>query len=128
MALQNPVAIYNAATNVEAQLVKLRLVEAGVEAYVSEDCSPGGLWMFGTLPEIHKPQVWTSRCSSINRARSILQEYVDEVAPFQIEQVSETCRRSDNESKWNAECHTRSLFPATQRGSVQDCPACGAFS
>lgn len=77
MALEDPVAVYNAANNPEAHLVKILLTESGVEAFVSEDLSPGGLWMFGTLPEIHKPQVWVSR-SDRQRAEPILEQYAAE--------------------------------------------------
>lgn len=37
VALRDPVAVFNADTNVEAQLVRTLLVDAGVEAFVVED-------------------------------------------------------------------------------------------
>jgi hypothetical protein len=39
MALRDPVAVYNAANNVEAAFVRDGLIAAGVEAYVIEDLS-----------------------------------------------------------------------------------------
>ena len=69
MELRDPVAVYNAATNVEAQLIKVLLTEVGIEAFASEDSSLVGYWMFGILPEIHKPQVWVS-AKDRERARS----------------------------------------------------------
>jgi len=57
MPLQNPVAVYNAANNIEAQLICNFLNDAGIEAYLTSDVSQAGTWMFGLLPEIHKPQV-----------------------------------------------------------------------
>ena len=61
MALHDPVAVYNAANNVEAHLVRNALLTSGVEAHVTEDVSQVGTWAFGLLPEIHKPQVWVER-------------------------------------------------------------------
>ena len=126
MALQDPVAVYNAATNLNAHLLKLRLVAAGVEAFVSEDFSTVGLWLFGTLPEIHKPQVWVSK-SDVERARPILVQHEDESAER---------HRATGQSASDAgpaievvcdECQTKSIFPASQRGTIQDCPACGEY-
>jgi len=122
MELRDPVAAYNAATNVEAQLIKMLLAEAGIDAFVSEDLSVGGLWMFGTLPEIHKPQVWVSACD-VDRVQRILEDYESQVAG----------RNHANESSAEPaievlcdDCGQKSLFPSSQRGSVQYCPQCGA--
>ena len=70
MALEDPVAVYNATNNIEAHLVKMWLVDAGIEAFVLEDLSTAGIWMFGALPEIHKPQVWISKADRSERSRS----------------------------------------------------------
>ena len=43
MSLSDFVAVYNAATNVEAHLVCELLIEAGVQAHVTEDNSLAGL-------------------------------------------------------------------------------------
>ncbi|MBX9679943.1 MAG: zinc ribbon domain-containing protein [Gemmataceae bacterium] len=74
MALQDPVAVYNAATNIEAQLVRIFLVDAGIEAFAVEDVSQVGTWAFGLLPEIHKPQVWVDR-ENVEQAHSFIVEY-----------------------------------------------------
>jgi Putative prokaryotic signal transducing protein len=126
MALQDPVAIYNAANNIEAQLVKLWLVESGIEAFVLEDLSTAGIWMFGALPEIHKPQVWISQ-SDLDRARPILDQYEQEVAERnRVGQPTGADTGSPIEVICD-DCEKKSLFPANQRGTIQDCPACGAF-
>jgi hypothetical protein len=124
MALQNPLVVYDAATNAEAQMLKLLLIEAGIEAFVSEDLSPGGLWMFGLLPGIHKPQVWVSQ-AEVDEAHRILEGYERQAAE----------RRQRNSQQGDSspikvlceECGQASLFPSTQRGSVQYCPRCGAY-
>src|SRR5688572_9636652 len=74
MALRDPVAIYIAATNVDAHLIANALIESGVEATVVEDVSTGGLWMFGLLSQIHKPDIWVER-SDTDRARTVLERY-----------------------------------------------------
>jgi hypothetical protein len=51
MALQNPVAVYNASSNVEAQLLRSLLAESGIEAFAIDDVSQVGTWVFGLLPE-----------------------------------------------------------------------------
>ena len=127
MELRDPIVIYNAATNVEAQLVKMFLTEAGLDAFASDDLSTGGLWMFGTLPEIHKPQVWVSS-QDHQRAQLVLQDYERRVA-----ERNQTSRERDEPSNAPAievlceECNQRSSFPAAMDGTVQDCPRCGAY-
>ena len=65
MALQDPVAIYHAANDIEAQLFCNLLNEAGLEAYFTEDA------LVGQFP---KPQVWVDR-SVADQARSFLQDH-----------------------------------------------------
>ena len=74
MALRDPVAVYNAANNMEAHTVRSLLVDAGIEAFVTEDVSTVGVWMFGLISEIHKPQVWIDR-SNIEQAVPHINEY-----------------------------------------------------
>ena len=65
MALQNPAAVYDAANDVEAQLICNLLNETGIEAFATTDAQVG---------QFPKPQVWVDR-SSIDRAKPILQDY-----------------------------------------------------
>jgi len=125
MALQHPIAVYNAATNAEAQLVRLMLEEAGLEAFVSEDVSPVGLWMFGLLPEIHKPQVWIDQ-TDVEQAQPLLQQYeiqqherreADRTSDSQLERIDVICE----------DCGTSTSFSAQQRGTVQVCPRCSSY-
>ncbi|HEX3602330.1 MAG TPA: hypothetical protein VHU84_19405 [Lacipirellulaceae bacterium] len=125
MAISNPVAVYNAENNAEAQMLCNFLEANGVEAYVTRDESVVGLWTFGTLPEIHKPQVWVDRAS------------IDPTAPLLAEYERERARRrasqSPSESKGEPiavlceDCGKTSSFAASQRGTVQDCSHCGSF-
>src|SRR5262245_52140170 len=125
MALRDPVAVYNAANNTEAQMVRNALVSSGVEAYVTEDISQVGTYIFGLIPEIHKPQVWVDR-DDVARATLLLEQYEQrsaqlrgtaadgETAVTPVEVVCESCGH-------------RATFPGEQRGSVQECPECGAY-
>lgn len=126
MALQEPVAVYNAASNIEAQLVRNILNDAGVEAFVTEDVSQVGVWMFGLLPEIHKPQVWVDR-SSLDRAKPVLEDYERRSLE---RQEADRKKAGPTDAVMEAECEEcgrRSAFPSAQKGTVQDCPHCGAY-
>jgi hypothetical protein len=74
MPLRDPVAVYNAANNVEANLVKMALINSGVQVYVTEDVPQVGVWALGLLPEINKPQVWVDK-ADIELARPVLEDY-----------------------------------------------------
>jgi len=74
MAISDPVAIFNAANNSEAHVVRLLLEQNGIEASVVEDVSPVGFFMFGFLPQIHNPQVWVD-LDSVEFAKPILEEF-----------------------------------------------------
>lgn len=131
MGLRDPVAVYNAATNVEAQLICNILNDAGVEAFVTEDTSPAGVWMFGTLPEIHKPQVWVDR-SSLDRAKPLLDDY--ERRSIEREEREEADSNEVTASETLSpvafvceECGKSITFPAQRRGHVETCPHCGSY-
>src|SRR5436190_2960768 len=79
MALRDPVAVYNAASNMEAFVVREALQAAGVEAFVIEDVSQVETWVFGLIPELHKPQVWVER-ADVGRAKPVLDDYERRVA------------------------------------------------
>ncbi|HEX4142199.1 MAG TPA: DUF2007 domain-containing protein [Pirellulales bacterium] len=126
MGLQDPVAVYQATTNIEAQLIKLWLVESGIEACVLEDLSTAGSWLFGVLPEIHKPQVWVSK-SDVERVRPMIEQFETELA--ERNRVKKQIR-SDVGPPIDIvcdECHQPSVFAANQRGTIQECSHCGAF-
>ena len=125
MNLKDPVPAYNGADTVEVHILQNMLDDAGIEAFVMEDESPVGIWMGGLIPEIHKPQVWIERVD-IERAKPILDEYerliaerraADAEADTKVEPIKVTCD----------ECHAETTFPHAQIGSVQLCPACGAY-
>jgi hypothetical protein len=121
MELRDPVAVYDAANNLEAALVCQILTSSGIAAYAVEDASVVGQWAFGLLPQIHKPQVWIER-ADLARAKPILESYergraekadaAHDDAPIQV-----SCE----------ECQGQLEFPASQRGSIETCIHCGAY-
>jgi hypothetical protein len=124
MELRDPVAAHTASSNVEAQLVCELLVQAGVAATVVEDVSTAGLWVGGTVSEIHRPQVWIERADS-EADRKLLSDYEERQRQRRDRQQS-----SDFGEKVTAvceECGRAAEFAAAQRGSIQDCPHCGAY-
>lgn len=122
MAIRDPFVAYNASSNVEAQIVCGLLIDAGIEAQAIEDHSLAGLWVGGTMAEIHKPQVWIERADA-ERARPLLTEYEDKAAERRAA-ARDTRRVIDVKCE---ECGTSSEFPAAQQGTVQNCPHCRAF-
>jgi hypothetical protein len=124
MALQDPVAIFTASSNVRAQALCHVLAQSGVEAHVTEDLSLAGLWMGGTLPGIHSPQVWVDRADA-ERAAAILQQHEQREAELRADLPPAA------EAGWVQavceECGRSATFPASQRGSVQECPHCGSY-
>jgi hypothetical protein len=125
MALRDPVAVYNAANNLEAVFVRDALIAGGVEAFVIEDVSQVGTWVGGLIPEIHKPQVWVER-GDVERAGPILEAFERRAA--ELRQSGAEGRAAGTEIEVVCEeCGRRASFPAAQKGSVQECPHCGAY-
>lgn len=123
MAFKEPFAAYNAANDLEAHFVCNILNEADIEAVVVEDVSTAGLWLGGMIPEIHKTQVWIEKVDA-ERAKPVLEDYEHRLrarreadANAEGELLEVTCE----------ECGKGAKFPIAQRGSVQNCPHCGAF-
>lgn len=121
MPLQDPVAVYNAANNIEAHQVADALSAAGIEAQVSEEASGGGLALSGAMAENDKSQVWVARVDA-ERAGGVLTEYEAQARELRDKQAADappievTCA-----------CGQVTRFSAALNGSVQDCPACGEF-
>ena len=121
MALRDPVAVYNAANNVEAMLLREALLSSGIEAHSVDDATPVGAWMGGLIPEIHKPQVWVDR-ADVPRARQVVEDFETRAAEQRqrsgdAPDVSVVCE----------ECGKTASFSASQLGSVESCPHCGAY-
>lgn len=126
MALHDPVAIYNAESNVEAYLLCDLLNGAGIEACTTQDVSPVGLCVYGLNYEINKQQVWTER-ADIERAKPILEEYERQQSQRRRDDTEELKKGSSTLVATCEECSQSSVFPAEQNSTVQECPHCGAY-
>ena len=119
MDLVDPVKIYAAKSNPDAQMVCRLLQAQGVEAFAGEDVSPLGCWIGGTLPGVFDAAVFVGRADA-DRAYELIREHERREArrsSDQDEEIEATCE----------ECGATSAFPAAQRGTVQNCPRCRAF-
>jgi hypothetical protein len=125
MSLHDPFAAYNAASNLEAHFVCGLLQDAGIQAVVIEDVSQVGVWLGGTVAEIHKPQVWIER-ADIERARPVLTDYERRNAERRVAERVERAAGPPVEVVCE-ECGKRSEFPAAQKGTTQNCPHCWAY-
>jgi hypothetical protein len=119
MALMDPVKIYAASSSAEAQIIRRLLDQAGIEAFAAEDFSPAGVWMGGTLPGVYDAGIWINRADT-NRATAVIREHERLEAErlnapgAEVEVVCEDCGKM-------------TAFPATYRGTVQECTHCGAY-
>jgi len=121
MGLTEPVAVYNAGTNMEAVVVCEALNASGIEAHVVEDASPAGMWMFGLLPEIHRPQVWVER-ANVAAAEEVLAKYEQG-----RQQDAAKVRASTLIPAQCEECGKHLVFTADREGAIETCPVCGAY-
>jgi hypothetical protein len=97
----------------------------GIEAFEVDDTSLAGVWMFGLLSGIHRPRVWVDRVNA-ERAKTLIEEFERERRERQAAHVT-----SGDEAKplhvVCEDCNKASDFPASKRGTIQDCPHCGAY-
>jgi hypothetical protein len=122
MSLKNPVAVYTAASNLEAHLICNVLNDAGLEAYCLEDGNMAGFSMLGAMPEIHRPQVWVEQ-EDVERAQPVLLDY----EMRQAERRAAEAATSLPIRIVCEECGQQNLFDYELHGSVQTCVHCGAY-
>jgi Putative prokaryotic signal transducing protein len=126
MAISNPVAVYSAANNVEVHQLCHYLEQHGIEAHAIMDESIVGLWAFGTLAGIHKPQVWVDQ-SNAEAAKALFDQYDRDLHTRRGPSTSGSEDDLYSIAVICEECGEKSLFQESTRGTVQDCPHCGAF-
>jgi hypothetical protein len=74
MNFEKPVIVYTAADNIEVHLIVDMLETNGVPAHAIEDQSLAGLWIGGTIGQIHKPNVWVDE-STVEKAAHLIQDF-----------------------------------------------------
>ena len=121
MDLKDPIVIYTAAGNLEAQMIADMLNAKGIAAFAEEDQSGVSLWAFGTISQFHKPRVYVEQAASEAAARII--------ADFE-EQKRRRQNPGDGEGEIDVvceECGEQTSFPASLNGTTQNCSHCQAF-
>jgi hypothetical protein len=120
--VRDPVAAYTAACNLESTIFCEMLAANGIESHAVEDVSRAGVWAFGLLPGIHKPQIFVER-ADVERARSLIDEFERQAATRRAagqgdgETVDVVCE----------ECNTICTYAASRWGYVETCAHCGAY-
>jgi threonine dehydratase len=117
MALIDPVKIYAASSNLEAEMIRRRLLAAGIEAHAGEDVSTVGFSLFGTIAGVFDAGVFVSRPDAVQAMEVIREHERQQAERAGGAAVEATCE----------DCGKTSSFAAAQRGTVQNCPHCDAF-
>ena len=122
MELHDPVAIYTAASDLEAYEIVELLQGAEIPAQVIEDMN-----LFdGLNPPVHAAKVWVSS-RDLERATAVTRGY--EARIQQRELVSHV--PVDLQSEWIDarcdKCGTVTRYAPIQKGTVENCPKCYAF-
>ena len=121
MDFPKPVIVYTAATNVEAHLIVSLLQADGVPAHAVEDQSGVSLWMFGTISQFHKPNIWVDE-STVQHAADLIRAYEEKKrarnhpgqSSSQIPVICEGCGKT-------------TTFPNSLDGTTQECSHCHAY-
>ena len=107
-------------------LVIALLGEEGIEAEIINSATLGGLEGVASLAPragIKGMEVWVHDLSKVQRATQLLEERFEQVR----------ARRAQREARTGTidavceECGKSSTFPASQAGTVQDCPHCQRY-
>jgi len=126
MALQDPIAAYNAANPDEATLLCQALIAEGIEAHVIDDVSQTGGWLGGLVPELNKTQIWIERVDA-DRARTILEAYERRSAELNQIEATEADAGLPPIRVTCDSCGAVTEFAGHLKGSVQSCGECGAY-
>lgn len=121
MNLKDPIAVYTAATNLEAHVIVNMLNDNGVPAFAVEDQSGASLWMFGTISQFHDPKVWIDKSSALEAGQLIhgFEKRKNERRNLSI--------RTQGLPVLCEACGKTATFPDTFDGTVQRCPECHTY-
>ena len=121
MDFKEPLKVYTAESNVEAQMIVTMLESHGIAAFAEEDQSGVSLWSFGRISQFHQPNVWIEKAMAA-------------AAVEHIRQFEQTKRERANPSSDGPqieveceECGKSAMYAEILRGSVQECPHCSEY-
>ena len=126
MELHDPVAVYTAASNLDAHQIAGVLLASGVESQVVEDNSTVGIWVGGINPLLTKPQIWVSS-RDLERAAPVIQQFENLVSQRFLTQGVPVELRSEWIDATCEKCGTVTRYAPIQKGTVENCPNCLAF-
>ncbi len=127
MAIHDSVAVYVAADNIQASILRDVLADAGIEAHVMDDVSMIGVWFGGLASQLHRPKVVVDRRDAEVAAEIVRNFDAEWQATGAVKKAPTT---EDNGAPITVvcdECGKSSSFPASDRGSVQNCPHCRSY-
>ncbi len=126
MVFRDPNCVFITDDPSVADVIVSSLGHHGIEAQVMNRATLGGL--IGLTPlsttgvSADGIEVWVKNSDDVHRAKELLAEFEEAKAQKQakLEQlgpIDAVCE----------ECGQTSMFPGEQRGTIQDCPQCGAY-
>ena len=123
MKLNEPVAIYEAGSNLEAHQLAEVLLAAGVQSQVVEDNGTMGILNGAS----QHPQVWVAS-ADLERANAVVEKFDAESSnlPSPVNQIPVELHAEWIDAKCD-KCGTVTRFAPIQKGSVVNCPNCFAF-
>ena len=121
MDFKQPVAVYTAATNLDAHLIVVMLDSKGIAAYAVEDNSGVSLWAFGTISQFHRPKIMVEK-SDLEKAAELI-----EIFEKENQQRREQAQATGEIEAVCEECGKPSSFPTSLDGTTQECPHCHAY-
>src|SRR5262249_35508875 len=110
----------------EAALVISLLAEESIDAAVVNDATLGGLeGVVSIIPRagIKGLEVWVNDVAQADRAREVLARRDEEVTAKRAARAA----RSGSVDVQCPACRKISPFPASEQGTVQECPRCGEY-
>lgn len=109
-AIADPALAYTANDNLELHTVVMWLHSAGVRAYAVEDNSGASLYVFGTISQFHKPQVYVDK-ADLEEAGELLRQFADcdfedaeteSKTPGNVDDEIDAAKKLDQTGDWDS--------------------------
>ena len=122
MELHDPVAIYTAASDLEAYEIVELLQGSEIPAQVIEDMN----LLDGLNPPVHAAKVWVAS-GDLERATAVTREYEARVLQRDLAHHVPVDLNSEWIDARCDKCGTVTRYAPIQKGAVENCPNCYAF-